>query len=267
MLNCNSACICRYTVRGTLVLMWKAVAAGEAFAPFGLVGSALQIRRSGVLGLAAQEGIAAQSGGEESASTGSKVAKSGVSQWGKRFASALDANPGRGERRERSEQEDRYKQVLATSPGNVDALCGYACFKSTVREDYDVAAQLYTNALRADPERARRITIQLWADLWSMKAEKSRTEEAKTAWMDLFGKVAEGKRRIPVPVPPAALHRVVALQQCAESAVAGAQDVVSAFKQANLEVPQSEIDETTVPQALRLPGPAQHAPAKHAPPS
>jgi len=23
-------------------------------------------------------------------------------------------------------------QVLATSPGNVDALCGYACFKSTV---------------------------------------------------------------------------------------------------------------------------------------
>jgi hypothetical protein len=33
----------------------------------------------------------------------------------------------------RTEQEQRYQQVLTANPKDVDALCGYACFLSTVK--------------------------------------------------------------------------------------------------------------------------------------
>mmetsp|Transcript_32165 Transcript_32165/g.76378 ORF Transcript_32165/g.76378 Transcript_32165/m.76378 type:complete len:255 (+) Transcript_32165:61-825(+) len=199
-----------------LALALVLLPAGEAFAPLGLAAGRVSLRRHGALGLAAQEG-----GEKKAAPRGGAP----VSQWGKRFASALDANPGRSERRERSEQEDRYKQVLATSPKNVDALCGYACFKSTVREDYDVAAELYTTALRSDPERARRITIQLWADLWSMRQENARAEEAKGKWLAFFATISpNGGRRIPVA------------------------DVAAAFEKMKFEVPTALIAEATVPQ-------------------
>ena len=53
--------------------------------------------------------------------------------WSDRFKRALDMNPGRTERLSRTEQELRYQQVLAANPKDVDALCGYACFLSTVK--------------------------------------------------------------------------------------------------------------------------------------
>jgi len=37
-------------------------------------------------------------------------------------------------------------QMLASNPRDVDALCGYACFLSTVKDDYAGAAELYRRA-------------------------------------------------------------------------------------------------------------------------
>ena len=71
--------------------------------------------------------------------------------WGDRFKRALEMNPGRSERLSRTEQEERYKQVLTANPKDVDALCGYACFLSTVKEDYVGASELYSTAVRTDP--------------------------------------------------------------------------------------------------------------------
>ncbi len=137
--------------------------------------------------------------------------------WSDRFKRALDMNPGRTERLSRTEQELRYQQVLTANPKDVDALCGYACFLSTVKvrmralpgvwpivhsatgggcislctslgthhapavrtgpstrstarlhrptnkpqEDYVGASELYSTAVKTDPARARRITVQV----------------------------------------------------------------------------------------------------------
>uniref|UniRef100_A0A7S0DU51 EF-hand domain-containing protein n=2 Tax=Hanusia phi TaxID=3032 RepID=A0A7S0DU51_9CRYP len=108
----------------------------------------------------------------------------------------MDTNPGRSERLGRTEQEERYKQVLAVNPKDVDALCGYACFLSTVRDDFAGAAELYSTAVKTDPSRARRITVQLWADLWAMRMENERSMRVKGQWMEYFRKMdtnGEGK--------------------------------------------------------------------------
>ena len=133
---------------------------------------------------------------------------------------ALDSNPGRSERLGRSEQEQKYKQILASDPADVDALCGYALFLSTVREDYAGAAELYSTAVRTDPSRARRITVQLWADLWAMRAENERADNARNAWRKLLEAADKDGRgtsppedvravfvRIGVPVPEDAIAR------------------------------------------------------------
>eukprot|EP00960_Hanusia_phi_P052061 761224-Hanusia_phi.AAC.2 len=101
-------------------------------------------------------------------------------------------------------------KVLAVNPKDVDALCGYACFLSTVvstdglaithylqvRDDFAGAAELYSTAVKTDPSRARRITVQLWADLWAMRMENERSMRVKGQWMEYFRKMdtnGEGK--------------------------------------------------------------------------
>ena len=116
--------------------------------------------------------------------------------WTDRFKKALDMNPGRSERLGRNEQESRYKQVLTANPNDVDALCGYACFLSTVKEDYAGAAELYSTAIKTDPARARRITVQLWADLWAMRAENARATKAKDKWRQLLEKLDKEGRGV-----------------------------------------------------------------------
>lgn len=128
--------------------------------------------------------------------------------WSGKFKKALDTNPGRSERLGRTEQEMRYKQMLASNPRDVDALCGYACFLSTVKDDYAGAAELYSTAVRADPARARRITVQLWADLWAMRAEKARADAVKDSWRQIFEAAdEEGRGAVPVDVVRAIFAR------------------------------------------------------------
>ncbi len=47
-------------------------------------------------------------------------------------------------------------QVLTANPKDVDALCGYACFLSTVKEDYAGASELYRSGVR-ERERGRAV--------------------------------------------------------------------------------------------------------------
>jgi hypothetical protein len=46
--------------------------------------------------------------------------------------------------------------VLTANPKDVDALCGYACFLSTVKEDYAGASELYRSGVR-ERERGREV--------------------------------------------------------------------------------------------------------------
>jgi len=51
---------------------------------------------------------------------------------------------------------DNSIQVLTANPKDVDALCGYACFLSTVKEDYAGASELYRSGVR-EREREREV--------------------------------------------------------------------------------------------------------------
>ena len=54
---------------------------------------------------------------------------------------------------------DNSIQVLTANPKDVDALCGYACFLSTVKEDYAGASELYRSGVR-ERERERETEVR-----------------------------------------------------------------------------------------------------------
>eukprot|EP00288_Rhodomonas_lens_P002036 CAMPEP_0177724206 /NCGR_PEP_ID=MMETSP0484_2-20121128/18608_1 /TAXON_ID=354590 /ORGANISM="Rhodomonas lens, Strain RHODO" /LENGTH=268 /DNA_ID=CAMNT_0019236665 /DNA_START=72 /DNA_END=878 /DNA_ORIENTATION=- len=178
-------------IRVLVLAMFGVMAANAFMGPTsGLVGSVRRLTdpslklppssRCGLVRLRAQSG--------DDASEESALGSLGVPSRKRtsRFRDMLDVNPGRSKRLERSEQEERYRQMLAVNPNDVDTLCGYACFLSTVKGDYVATAQMYSSALQADPARARRITVQLWADVEAARVQDERQASGALGWLSIF---------------------------------------------------------------------------------
>mmetsp|Transcript_27983 Transcript_27983/g.67275 ORF Transcript_27983/g.67275 Transcript_27983/m.67275 type:complete len:232 (+) Transcript_27983:2-697(+) len=84
------------------------------------------------------------------------------------------------------EEEKRMKQRIETFPDDADALCEYACFLASVRRDFKGASEHYERAIRADCTRARRVSVQLWADMFCLQVERETAFVIKERWLDLF---------------------------------------------------------------------------------
>jgi len=84
------------------------------------------------------------------------------------------------------QEEKRMRQTIATYPMDVDALCEYACFLACVKRDFKGASENYSQAIKADATRARRIAVQLWSDSFAVQVEREAAFRIKEQWMTLF---------------------------------------------------------------------------------